>query len=141
MKKNQIWSVIGVLILVVPMIFGLLPEKTEAAGAVYYVDAGGGNDNNSGTSPDQAWATLDKLEKTTFEPGDTIRLHEESVFDDTLVLDGKRNGEGADGAPIILESYGDTGGKATINGNGEGYVDQMEKRDIYSAVTLYNASH
>ncbi|MDT2572722.1 LPXTG cell wall anchor domain-containing protein [Enterococcus raffinosus] len=141
MKKNQIWSVIGVLILVVPMLFGLLPEKTEAAGAVYYVDAGGGNDNNSGTSPDQAWATLDKLEKTTFEPGDTIRLHEESVFDDTLVLDGKRNGEGADGAPIILESYGDTGGKATINGNGEGYVDQMEKRDIYSAVTLYNASH
>lgn len=141
MKKNQIWSVIGVLILVVPMIFGLLPEKTEAAGAVYYVDAGGGNDNNSGTSPDQAWATLDKLEKTTFEPGDTIRLHENSVFDDTLVLDGKRNGEGADGAPIILESYGDAGGKATINGNGEGYVDQMEKRDIYSAVTLYNASH
>ena len=141
MKKNQIWSVIGVLILVVPMIFGLLPEKTEAAGAVYYVDAGGGNDNNSGTSPDQAWATLDKLEKTTFEPGDTIRLHENSVFDDTLVLDGKRNGEGADGAPIILESYGDDGGKATINGNGEGYVDQMEKRDIYSAVTLYNASH
>ena len=141
MKKNQIWSVIGVLILVVPMLFGLLPEKMEAAGAVYYVDAGGGNDNNSGTSPDQAWATLDKLEKTTFEPGDTIRLHEESVFDDTLVLDGKRNGEGADGAPIILESYGDTGGKATINGNGEGYVDQMEKRDIYSAVTLYNASH
>ena len=141
MKKNQIWSVIGVLIFVVPMLFGLLPEKTEAAGAVYYVDAGGGNDNNSGTSPDQAWATLDKLEKTTFEPGDTIRLHEESVFDDTLVLDGKRNGEGADGAPIILESYGDTGGKATINGNGEGYVDQMEKRDIYSAVTLYNASH
>lgn len=141
MKKNQIWPFIGVLTLVIPLLFGILPEKTEAAGAVYYVNAESGNDTNEGTSPDQAWATLDKIEKTKFEPGDTIRLHEASVFDDTLVLEGDKNGEGADGAPIILESYGDTGGKATINGNGKGYVDQMEKKDIYSTVTLFNASH
>ncbi|SET67963.1 hypothetical protein SAMN04487821_1187 [Enterococcus malodoratus] len=141
MKKNQIWSVVGLLTLVIPMLFGILPEKTEAAGAVYYVNANDGSDNNTGSSPDQAWATLDKLEKTKFEPGDTIRLHEDSVFEDTLVLDGEANGEGAEGAPIILESYGDAGGKAAINGNGKGYVDQMEKKDIYSTVTLYNASH
>ena len=141
MKKKQIWPFIGVLTLVIPLLFGILPEKTEAAGAVYYVNAESGNDTNEGTSPDQAWATLDKIEKTKFEPGDTIRLHEASVFDDTLVLEGDKNGEGADGAPIILESYGDTGGKATINGNGKGYVDQMEKKDIYSTVTLFNASH
>ncbi|WP_137663290.1 LPXTG cell wall anchor domain-containing protein [Enterococcus hulanensis] len=141
MKKKKIWPFIGVLTLVIPLLFGVLPEKTEAAGAVYYVNAESGNDTNEGTSPDQAWATLDKIEKTKFEPGDTIRLHEASVFDDTLVLEGDKNGEGADGAPIILESYGDTGGKATINGNGKGYVDQMEKKDIYSTVTLFNASH
>ena len=141
MKKKKIWPFIGVLTLVIPLLFGVLPEKTEAAGVVYYVNAESGNDTNEGTSPDQAWATLDKIEKTKFEPGDTIRLHEASVFDDTLVLEGDKNGEGADGAPIILESYGDTGGKATINGNGEGYVDQMEKKDIYSTVTLFNASH
>lgn len=39
MKKNQIWSVVGLLTLVIPMLFGILPEKTEAAGAVYYVNA------------------------------------------------------------------------------------------------------
>ncbi|NVN77994.1 LPXTG cell wall anchor domain-containing protein [Enterococcus avium] len=141
MKKNQIWSALGVLTLIIPLLFGILPERTEAAGAIYYVNAESGNDNNTGTSPSEAWATLNKLEETKFDSGDTIRLHEDSVFDDTLFFDGDVNGEGAEGAPIILESYGEAGGKATINGNGKGYVDPMEKRDIYSTVTLYNASH
>lgn len=41
--------------------------------ATYYIDATGGNDNNAGTSPEQAWQTIFKLYKFTgIQPGDNI---------------------------------------------------------------------
>ncbi len=43
-------------------------------GTVYYVDAQNGNDANSGTSTSSAWQSLDKVNHTVFEPGDSILL-------------------------------------------------------------------
>ena len=142
MKRKKIVSSVGLLTLIIPLLLGLLPQPVEASGNIYYVDQAKGNDDNAGTSPDEAWETLDKIEKTKFEPGDTIRLHEESVFNDTLFLEGEVNGEGTESAPITLESYGSNGGKAQINGQGGKVVEQMKSmnKEIYSAVMLYNAS-
>ncbi len=143
MKNRGILSIVGILLLLFPLIIGPFQQPVYAAGMVYYVDANNGDDENPGTSPSSPWKSLDKLEQTKFQPGDTIRLHEDSVFSDTLFLEGGVNGEGSDETPIILESYGDTGGRATINGEGGGRVSQMDDmgKEIYSAVTLYNASN
>lgn len=35
---------------------------------VYYVDALLGNDTNSGTSPNEAWASLNKVNASIFQP-------------------------------------------------------------------------
>ncbi|MFU0786002.1 MAG: LPXTG cell wall anchor domain-containing protein [Enterococcus gilvus] len=142
MKKKRIVSSVGLLTLIIPLLLGGFPQSNEAAGNVYYVDPATGSDDNTGTSPNKAWESLDKVEETKFEAGDTIRLHEDGVFNDTLFLEGSVNGEGTVDRPITLESYGESGGKAQINGQGGEIVEQMTSmnKQIYSAVTLYNAS-
>lgn len=46
-------------------------DETVTSGTVYYV-SNGGNDNNDGLSPDTAWATTEKVNKTKFEGPVTI---------------------------------------------------------------------
>ena len=50
------------------------PEVTQAAekGRTFYIDAEMGNDANSGQSPEVPWASLRKVNETTFLPGDEI---------------------------------------------------------------------
>ncbi|MGC2832193.1 MAG: right-handed parallel beta-helix repeat-containing protein [Candidatus Acidiferrum sp.] len=85
----------------------------DGSGTVYYADSRGGNDTNSGTSPDAAWRTLEKLNATTFRPGDKILLKSSSVWRGQLWP----KGSGTDGNPIVLDMYGG-GVKPVINGNG-----------------------
>ena len=47
-------------------------EKSAGEGKTYYVDQDGGNDANSGTSEMEAWSSLEKVNETTFLPGDTL---------------------------------------------------------------------
>ena len=42
------------------------------SGAHYHLDAADGNDLNAGTSPNEAWKSLEKVNATTFSPGDVI---------------------------------------------------------------------
>jgi len=87
-----------------------------AAGPIatqYYVDASAGNDGNSGTSPETAWKTLEKVNATTFQPGDKILLKSSSVWHGQLWP----KGSGVEGHPIIVDMYGD-GVKPVISGDG-----------------------
>lgn len=102
-----------------------VPSTVKAAGAVYYVDAVGGNDSNSGTSTGTAWKTLEKVNSITFLPGDSILLKAGSTFTGTLWP----KGSGTDGNPITVDMYG-TGNKPIIAGGG-----------AEAAVYLYNQEY
>lgn len=82
-------------------------------GRNFYVDSRGGNDANAGTSPVLAWKTLDKVNATTFRPGDTVLLRSSSVWRGQLWP----KGSGTEGHPIGVDMYGG-GVKPVINGDG-----------------------
>ena len=48
--------------------------QNTATGTTYYVDSENGNDINDGTSEETAWKSLEKVNETTFKPGDKLRF-------------------------------------------------------------------
>ncbi|UCC22785.1 MAG: hypothetical protein JSW23_01575, partial [Planctomycetota bacterium] len=79
----------------------------------YYVDSNDGNDNNSGTSPEQAWKSLAPVNSMTFMPGNKILFKAGTTYTGQL----KPQGSGAEGSPIVINMYGD-GNKPRIDGEG-----------------------
>ena len=75
----------------------------------YYIDSNSGNDSNSGTSIDQAWQSVEKvnsgISKNLFLPGDNILFKKGDCWQNTFLeitnLKGKSN------AKIIFDSYGE----------------------------------
>ena len=111
------------LLLGLPVLFGpTTPRSVSKAGnsngehspVTYYVDSKQGADANAGTDPDKAWKTLDKINATTFQPGDSILLKAGSTWDGQLWP----KGSGKDGQPIRLGMYGN-GVKPLLRGNGK----------------------
>jgi len=79
----------------------------------YYVDSASGSDEHNGTSPEQAWRSLDRINSAVFSPGDKILLKADTRYTGRLRLQGS----GASGRPITLGSYGD-GAKPRIDAQG-----------------------
>lgn len=75
-----------------------------------------GNDTNAGTSPEQAWKTLDRASRARFQPGDRLLLEGGARFAGTLRLDEEDSGTSA--RPVTIGSFGE--GKAHILA-GDGY--------------------
>ena len=73
-----------------------------AAQSVFYVDAQHGKDSNSGTSPDEAFKSLEIIQHLTLQAGDSILLKSGDVFSDQLLFTGK----GEEGRPIVIGKYG-----------------------------------
>ncbi|MFG6192403.1 hypothetical protein [Nonomuraea sp. JJY05] len=82
-----------------------------AAGTTYYVDAAAGDDAASGLDQAHPWKSLDKVNDTTFRPGDRILLRAGQRWTGRLWP----KGSGESGAPITVDSYGE-GGKPRIDG-------------------------
>jgi len=80
-------------------------------GATYYVDATTGNDNKDGLSTSNAWKTINKVNTSSFAPGDYILFKSGGVWRETLTVPGS----GAEDNPITFGAYG-TGSKPIING-------------------------
>jgi len=61
---------------------GMLKSRGKAAegGRTFYIDAGRGDDSNSGTHPRRAWKTLTRANNTVFQPGDHILLEVNSIW-------------------------------------------------------------
>ncbi len=76
-------------------------------GTKYYV-SNKGNDNNNGTSPQTAWETLDKVNKTTLKPDDGVFFERGGIW--RGVLSGKSN--------VTYSAYG-TGDKPKFYGSPE----------------------
>lgn len=87
------------------------PSTALAAGTTYYVDSTGGDDGNNGTSQASAWRSLDKVNATTFAPGDKILFKAGESWNGRLWP----KGSGSSGNPIIIDMYG-SGSKPLIAG-------------------------
>lgn len=73
-----------------------------AAPRGFWVDSRNGNDAAAGTSPGQAWRTLDRLACCELEPGDVVSFARGSSFDGCLEI----RVSGTAVAPIRFTSYG-----------------------------------
>ena len=69
------------------------------------------SDSNLGTSPDLPWATMQKVNSLTFNPGDTVRFY--GTFTDQIMYDP---GNGSEYAPIVLMGMEPNNGRAVISG-------------------------
>jgi hypothetical protein len=83
------------------------------SGKTYYIDSVDGNDNNSGLSSDDAWASLNNVNSTCFQPGDRILFKAGTSYTGCLNLQGC----GIEGFPIVVDMYGD-GSKPCIDSEG-----------------------
>lgn len=107
-------------------------NATAAAGTTYYVDSGGGSDSNSGTAPGSAWASLEKVNATTFGPGDEVVFKAGATWKGQLTP----KGSGAEGSPIVVDRYGD-GAPPRIDGAGvDGGTVQLKNQEYFEIRNL-----
>jgi len=78
----------------------------------YYV-SNSGSDGNVGTSQGEAWATLDKVNSVSFNPGDKILFERNGEWFGTITL---LNTSGTSGSPITFGAYG-SGDNPKIKGS------------------------
>ena len=105
MKKRHRFNKYLFLLTVCILVVSLLLPGCGGGGVVtnktYYV-RNGGNDNASGLSDDEAWATLSKVQNSSFNPGDKILLKCGSTWNERLEFPSSGN----PGNDIIFSSYG-----------------------------------
>ena len=90
----------------------------SAAASTNYVDAATGDDGATGRSPDSAWRTLDRVNATTFTPGDRLLLRAGAGWHGQL--SPKRSGD--PGRPVTIDRYGHCPGLAM---HGDGVVSGL----------------
>ncbi|MFD2115111.1 S-layer homology domain-containing protein [Paenibacillus yanchengensis] len=133
-QKNVKWLFISLaVLLMLPSSLAIaastdLPtiDALNATGTTYYIDNTDGEDSNSGTTEDDAWQTLDKVNATTFLPGDQILFKAGETWSGQLYP----KGSGAENKFITIGMYG-TGDKPIIAGEG----------NVESTVYLYNQQY
>ncbi len=82
----------------------------SAFATTYYVSPSG-NDTYSGTSPEQAWRTIGKVNGVTFSDGDNIYFQGGQTFSGSLSFSSADSGTALN--PVTVGSYGT--GRATIS--------------------------
>lgn len=90
----------------------LLLVSISVFGANYYLSSGG-NDGNSGTSPFDAWQTIDQLNSISLLPGDSVLFECGSIFRGEIIIASG----GTESAPIYFGKYG-SGSLPVISGAG-----------------------
>jgi hypothetical protein len=116
--KSRTCNILGFLL--------LLQTAVPAIAATYFVSPAG-RDTNAGTSVSSPWASVSKVNRTQFHPGDMIRFQTGGVWTGQLWPKGSGNA----GAPITLGSYG-SGAKPVIDAKG------LEGK---AAIKLYNQEY
>ncbi|BCL79999.1 right-handed parallel beta-helix repeat-containing protein [Ktedonobacteria bacterium brp13] len=91
---------------------------------IYYVDAINGNDSSNGTASPTAWRTISRLNRTTFQPGDTILLCRGCIWREQFTL----------------KDSGTYGNVITIGAYGSGSAPQISGTDLLTDWTEYTDS-
>jgi hypothetical protein len=96
--------------------------------AVYHIDSQSGDDRLSGTSPEQAWKSLEHPNEPRFEPGDQILF--KAGTRQAGQLKPQSSGKMIEGkpVPIFIGRYG-TGPKPRIDGEGQ-VLDTILLRNV-----------
>ena len=68
----------------------------------YYIDSKQGDDSNPGNSPNSSWKSLDRINETCFNAGDSILFKCGGIWTGMLYP----KGSGKDGNPIVIDKYG-----------------------------------
>jgi hypothetical protein len=100
-----------------------------AATPTHYVDATGGSDSNSGTSPSAAWRTLSKVNAAALQPGNVVGFKRGETFAGTLTV--RRSGSAS--SPITFTSYG-TGNVPVIDARDAAFGVQVTSGARYVVV-------
>jgi parallel beta-helix repeat protein len=79
-----------------------LSQTSSSTSASYYVDASAGNDINDGRSPTTAWATVAKVNASSFLPGNQILFKRGDVWREMITVPQS----GTNGNNIIFGAYG-----------------------------------
>jgi hypothetical protein len=96
----------------VVFLFIVFTSASLSAGAVYYIDATGGNYSNSGLSPSSPLKTIDQVNRSSFLPGDSILFKSGQTHYSKIVFPSS----GSAGMPITIGAYGG-GTKPILNGS------------------------
>lgn len=148
MKGKRVLALLVTLALTVTTLLGNstfvsaieISNNAKSVGNIYYVDADGGSDSNDGKSEGTAWKSLEKINDTTFEPGDTLSFKRGCSW--TGLLSPKGSGE--KGNPITINAYGNiSDGRPVINGNSwcGDQGDDLENKVFNAAVFFYNQQY
>jgi hypothetical protein len=86
-------------------------SRAAAAGRTFYVDAKKGSDDASGTSPDEAWRSLEAANGADLRPGDRLLFKRGGSWQGSLRISAK----GTAKRPIIVGAYG-SGARPKISG-------------------------
>jgi hypothetical protein len=90
---------------------------TSPGDTTYYVDGDTGDDAHNGLTPDAAWRSLDRVNKTRFAPGDRILFKAGTRHRGQL--EPKGSGALVNGVtrPIVIDRYGE-GPRPRVDGEG-----------------------
>jgi hypothetical protein len=94
-------------------------------GTVYYVDATGGNNSNSGTSTGSAWQTLAKVNSSNFVAGDVIAFKRGQTFSGSATIDNA----GTSTNFITITAYG-SGNQPILTNPGGWYMLRLDAANI-----------
>lgn len=113
----------------------------------YYVDARAGSDRNGGTSPEDAWSSVDKVNAQDLKPGDTVLFRSGDIYHETL----EPSSSGTASEPITYGSYG-AGPDPQFDGRGRLQeavlirdvdhirLENLEIKDSFQGVVLHNST-
>ncbi len=98
------------LIVLIAALFVMGCNKIETTTHEFFVNSESGNDNNDGTSPENAWKSLKRASDKTYFAGDKLLLSKGSVFIGKLIL----KGGGGENEPVVVTSYDAGNGKTDM---------------------------
>jgi hypothetical protein len=87
------------------------PIRAQSSGLTYYVDATGGSDSNTGLAPATPWKTINKVNRSIFQPGDSILLKRGEIWREQLTV----SSSGSSGHVITYAAFG-TGANPRLTG-------------------------
>ena len=110
MKQNLLFP----LLTTVSLIIIQCSSGPGSVGSDYYISSTG-DDESKGTSPEQAWKTIKKVNTLDLKSGDRVLFEGGTTFSGSLKLD--MDDSGTPELPVTISSYGT--GRATINSGSE----------------------
>jgi parallel beta-helix repeat protein len=123
-QKKSYSCLLAGLIVVGGLLLGDVAFATD-----YFVDATSGSDSDSGLSEATAWKTVEKVSRSTFQPGDHVKFKSGEIYRGFSLLINGVSGTVTD--PIVFESYG-TGVLPVIDGSNDVTWVSLGANNIYS---------